>query len=86
MDFCKSAEELMGRSHPIYVNGLATVAAFAEQMGCRKEAQQLLQEAEDLHQDCLEDRCDSSKTGVKFFVPRTQEEYEEDHSRQCNVC
>ena len=27
------------------------MAAFAEQMGCTKEARELLQEAEELHQD-----------------------------------
>lgn len=41
----------MGRTHSTYVNALATVAAFAEQMGCTKEARELLQEAEELHQE-----------------------------------
>eukprot|EP00434_Breviolum_minutum_P044781 symbB.v1.2.040039.t1/scaffold6565.1/size17036/2 len=47
MDFCHTAETLMGRTHSTY----ATVAAFAEQMGCTKEARELLQEAEELHQE-----------------------------------
>ena len=34
------------------------MAAFAEQMGCTKEARELLQEAEELHQDgCANFRC-----------------------------
>ncbi|CAK9086692.1 snRNP core protein D2 [Durusdinium trenchii] len=51
VDFSKNAEMLLGRSHPVNVNALATVAALAEQMGCRREAEELLQEAEELHQE-----------------------------------
>ena len=50
MDFCHQAEDLLGERHAVYVDGLATVAALAEQMGCRTEARQLLKEAEELHQ------------------------------------
>ena len=50
MDFCHQAEDLLGARHAVYVDGLATVAALAEQMGCSTEARQLLKEAEELHQ------------------------------------
>ena len=43
--------DLVNVSHPVNVNALATVAALAEQMGCRREAEELLQEAEELHQE-----------------------------------
>jgi hypothetical protein len=31
MDFCHQAEDLLGERHAVYVDGLATVAALAEQ-------------------------------------------------------
>ncbi|CAE7750552.1 unc-89, partial [Symbiodinium microadriaticum] len=65
--FANDAEQLLGRAmvsvdrdailatsrrtHPVHVNALATVAALAEQMGCSKEAQDLLEEAEALHEE-----------------------------------
>jgi len=49
--FANDAEQFLGRTHPVHVNALATVAALAEQMGCSKEAQDLLEEAEALHEE-----------------------------------
>ena len=50
VNFAREAEALLGKRHPIHVNCLATVAAFAEQMGCSQEAQEILEEAEELHE------------------------------------
>lgn len=49
--FSAMAELHLGRTHPVFINSLATVAAFAEQMGHADEATALLEEAEDLHEE-----------------------------------
>lgn len=60
--FSTMAELHLGRTHPVFINSLATVAAFAEQMGHADEATALLEEAEDLHEELemevLEQRLD----------------------------
>eukprot|EP00930_Biecheleria_cincta_P058231 TRINITY_DN4408_c0_g1_i1.p1 TRINITY_DN4408_c0_g1~~TRINITY_DN4408_c0_g1_i1.p1 ORF type:complete len:751 (+),score=230.19 TRINITY_DN4408_c0_g1_i1:154-2406(+) len=49
--FSEMARQQLGRTHPTYINALATVAALADQMGCPDEAQELLKEAEGLHEE-----------------------------------
>lgn len=81
VNFAREAEALLGKRHPIHVNCLATVAAFAEQMGCREEAQELLEEAEELHEA---ERSESSESRSLESAETESQAGAEGHFRPCS--
>lgn len=48
VEFSQLAMQELGRTHPTYINALATVAALVHQVGGQREATALLKEAEEL--------------------------------------
>eukprot|EP00746_Dinoflagellata_sp_MGD_P164326 gnl/MRDRNA2_/MRDRNA2_92896_c0_seq1.p1 gnl/MRDRNA2_/MRDRNA2_92896_c0~~gnl/MRDRNA2_/MRDRNA2_92896_c0_seq1.p1 ORF type:complete len:851 (-),score=298.48 gnl/MRDRNA2_/MRDRNA2_92896_c0_seq1:201-2516(-) len=51
VEFSTKAFQLYGKTHPTYINALATVAALVDRMGGEGEADNLLQQAEELQDE-----------------------------------
>merc|ERR1719428_2703561 len=51
VQFSTKAFERYGKTHPVYINALATVAALVDRMGGEGEAENLLQQAEELQDE-----------------------------------
>jgi len=49
--FSNAARDNLGRTHPTYINAIATCAALVDHMGNSEEAAALMREAEDLHEE-----------------------------------
>lgn len=73
--FALAARNELGRTNPVHINALATVAALVDQMGGSCEADALLLEAED-----LQDEMEMEVLGIDLYADDvSEEEDEEDH-------
>lgn len=63
VQFAMTARERLGRTHPVSINALATVAALVDQMGGDAAADALLLEAED-----LQDEMEMEALGIDLYA------------------
>jgi len=72
IQFALAARNELGRTNPVHINALATVAALVDQMGGSCEADALLLEAED-----LQDEMEMEALGIDLYADDDSEDEEE---------